>query len=48
VVYLEHLTGAQYIEKPDEVEQYARAMDRISVDALHPDATINALESLLK
>jgi transcriptional regulator with XRE-family HTH domain len=48
VIYLEHLTGAQYIEKPDEVEQYARAMDRISVDALHPDATINALESLLK
>jgi transcriptional regulator with XRE-family HTH domain len=48
VIYLEHLTGAQYIEKPDEVEQYARAMDRISVDALHPDATISALESLLK
>jgi transcriptional regulator with XRE-family HTH domain len=48
VVYLEHLTGAQYIEKPEDVEQYTRAMDQISVDALHPDATINALESLLK
>jgi transcriptional regulator with XRE-family HTH domain len=48
VVYLEHLTGAQYIEKPEDVEHYARAMDRISVDALHPDATVNALDSLLK
>jgi transcriptional regulator with XRE-family HTH domain len=48
VVYLEHLTGAQYIERPEDVEQYARAMDRISVDALHPDATIRALHDLLK
>lgn len=48
VVYLEHLTGAQYIEKAEDVEHYARAMDRISVDALHPDATITALESLIK
>jgi hypothetical protein len=48
VVYLEHLTGAQYIEKAEDVEHYARAMDRISVDALHPDATINALETLIK
>lgn len=48
VVYLEHLTGAQYIERPEDVEQYARAMDRISVDALHPDATIKALNALLR
>jgi hypothetical protein len=48
VVYLEHLTGAQYIEKAEDVEHYARAMDRISVDALHPDATITALETLVK
>jgi hypothetical protein len=48
VVYLEHLTGAQYIERGEDVEHYARAMDRISVDALHPDATIAALESLAR
>jgi len=48
VVYLEHLTGAQYIEKAEDVEHYARAMDRISVDALHPDATVAALETLVK
>ena len=47
VVYLEHLTGAQYIERPEDVEQYARAMDRISVDALHPEATLVALKALL-
>lgn len=48
VVYLEHLTGAQYIERPEDVEQYARAMDRISVDALPPDRTITALRGLLR
>ena len=48
VVYLEHLTGAQYVERPEDVEQYTQAMDQISVDALHPDATVNVLESLLK
>ena len=47
VVYLEHLTGAQYIEKAEDVEHYARAMDRISVDALHPEATLEALKALL-
>jgi transcriptional regulator with XRE-family HTH domain len=48
VVYLEHLTGAQYIERPEDVEQYARAMDRISVDALHPDDTVQALSDLIR
>ncbi|MGH3415348.1 MAG: helix-turn-helix domain-containing protein [Actinocrinis sp.] len=46
VVYLEHLTGAQYIERPDDVEQYARAMDRISVDALHPENTLEELKRI--
>jgi transcriptional regulator with XRE-family HTH domain len=48
VVYLEHLTGAQYIERAEDVEQYARAMDRISVDALHPDDTVRALDDLIR
>jgi hypothetical protein len=30
------------------VEQYARAMDRISVDALHPDDTVRALDDLIR
>lgn len=47
VVYQEHLTSAQYIERPEEVEHFSRAMDRISVDALPPDITVSALERLL-
>ncbi|MBR7829587.1 helix-turn-helix domain-containing protein [Actinospica sp. MGRD01-02] len=44
VVYLEHLTGAQYLDRPEDVEQYARVMDRISVDALTPEDTLHALK----
>jgi hypothetical protein len=44
VVYLEHLTGAQYLDRPEDVEQYARVMDRISVDALTPEDTLQALK----
>jgi hypothetical protein len=44
VVYLEHLTGAQYLDRPEDVEQYARVMDRISVDALTPEDTLLALK----
>jgi transcriptional regulator with XRE-family HTH domain len=44
VVYLEHLTGAQYLDRPEDVEQYARVMDRISVDALTPEDTLRALK----
>jgi transcriptional regulator with XRE-family HTH domain len=44
VVYLEHLTGAQYLDRPEDVEQYARVMDRISVDALTPEDTLKALK----
>jgi transcriptional regulator with XRE-family HTH domain len=47
VVYLEHLTNAQYIERAEDVEHFSRAMDRISVDALPPDVTVRALERLL-
>jgi transcriptional regulator with XRE-family HTH domain len=47
VVYQEHLTSAQYIERPEEVEHFSRAMDRISVDALPPDVTVRALERLV-
>jgi len=48
VVYLEHLTGAQYIEKPQYVESYVAAMDRISADALSPEQTVAALENLIR
>jgi transcriptional regulator with XRE-family HTH domain len=44
LVYLEHLTGAQYLDRPEDVEQYSRVMDRISVDALTPEDTLRALK----
>jgi transcriptional regulator with XRE-family HTH domain len=39
VVYLEHLGGASYLDKLDEIELYSRAADRLAVDALTPDDT---------
>ena len=48
VVYLEHLTGAQYIERPDDTSRYLEAADHIAVDALTPDDTRTALQYLLK
>ncbi|MCU1681572.1 MAG: hypothetical protein JWQ81_2311 [Amycolatopsis sp.] len=37
IVYAEHLTGAVYLEKLDEIEVYGRALDRLAVDAETPE-----------
>jgi transcriptional regulator with XRE-family HTH domain len=37
IAYVEHLTGALYLEKPDEIEVYSRALDRLAVDAETPE-----------
>ncbi|MBB2933074.1 transcriptional regulator with XRE-family HTH domain [Amycolatopsis bartoniae] len=37
IAYLEHLNGASYLEKADELELYGRAFDRLTVDAETPD-----------
>ncbi|MFD9737128.1 helix-turn-helix domain-containing protein [Umezawaea sp. NPDC059074] len=39
LVYIEHLAGALYLDKRDEVELYSRAFDRLTVDAVTPDRT---------
>lgn len=39
LVYIEHLAGALYLEKRDEIELYSRAMDQLTVDAETPDLT---------
>lgn len=39
VVYIEHLGGALYLDKREEIELYGRAADRLAVDALTPDHT---------
>ena len=39
VVYIEHLTGALYLDKRSDTELYGRAFDRLTVDASTPDHT---------
>jgi len=39
LVYIEHLTGALYLDKPDEIELYSRVTDQLTVDAETPDHT---------
>jgi hypothetical protein len=43
LVYIEHLTGALYLDKRDELELYGRAMDQLTVDAETPDLTRQVL-----
>jgi len=40
VVYLEQLTGAQYLEKPADVERYLEVINRLSASALSPHQTV--------
>ncbi|MBW4719060.1 helix-turn-helix domain-containing protein [Saccharothrix obliqua] len=37
IVYLEHLSGALYLDKVEELESYSRVFDRLTVDAETPD-----------
>jgi hypothetical protein len=48
VVYMEYLTGAHYIDKPEEVERYAAVMERLSVAGTSPDKTREILTGVLK
>ncbi|MBR7826403.1 helix-turn-helix domain-containing protein [Actinospica sp. MGRD01-02] len=46
IAYIEHLTGALYLERPDELEVYGRAFDRLVVDAETPRGSRQLLEKL--
>ncbi|MBM2620827.1 helix-turn-helix domain-containing protein [Actinoplanes sp. LDG1-06] len=48
VVYVEQLTSAIYLDKREDIDQYAMAMDRVSIDADPPAHTRVILEELLK
>jgi hypothetical protein len=48
VVYLEQLSNAQYLDKPDTVADYAAVMDRLSAEALSPADTRALLRTLLR
>ena len=47
LVYLEHLTSALYLNKPDEVDQYLHVMESICVRAAAPDQTVELLDQIL-
>ncbi|MET8649249.1 MULTISPECIES: helix-turn-helix domain-containing protein [Nocardia] len=43
IVYLEHLTSALYLDRRQDLAQYLSVMDRLSVQALPPDKSIDML-----
>jgi transcriptional regulator with XRE-family HTH domain len=48
VVYMEQLTSALYLDKPEDVERYAAVMERLSVSATSPERTPDILAAMLK
>ncbi|HET9142056.1 helix-turn-helix transcriptional regulator [Actinophytocola sp.] len=46
VVYIEHLTGALYLDRLDELERYGRVFDRLTVDAEPPESSRALLAKL--
>jgi hypothetical protein len=48
VVYVEQLTGAMYIDKRDEVDQYRVVMEKLCADSLSPEATRERLHAVLR
>jgi hypothetical protein len=48
VVYIEQLTSALYLDKRDDVDHYAAAMERLCVEAEPPDRTADVLTAILK
>jgi hypothetical protein len=47
VVYIEQLTSALYLDKRDDVETYAVAMERLCVEADPPDRSVDVLHGIL-
>jgi hypothetical protein len=48
LVYLEHLTSAQYLSKRDDVDQYLHVMEGICVRSEPPDTTVEILTKILR
>jgi hypothetical protein len=46
VVYIEQLTSAFYLDKPDDVDQYAEAMSRLYIEAPPPGQTTEILHRI--
>lgn len=47
VVYLEQVTSATYLDKPEDVEEYAHVMSSVGVLGAPPETTTNILSELL-
>lgn len=48
IVYLEQLTSALYLDKPDEVQLYADVLDRLIAESLSPAETRDMLHRIRK
>ena len=48
VVYLEHLTSGLYLDKPEDVDHYAAAMGRLTIEAEPPSRTPELLRKALR
>lgn len=48
VVFTEQLTSALYLDKRDDVDEYAAAMERLCVEAEPPARTVEILERMLR
>jgi hypothetical protein len=47
VVYLEHLSGAAYLERKEDVEYYEEVMNRMCIDSAPPDKTAKILYGII-
>jgi transcriptional regulator with XRE-family HTH domain len=47
VIYVEQLTSAMYLDKREDVDEYAAAFDRVSIDAEPPARTADILRDML-
>lgn len=48
VVYIEQLTSALYLDKRDDVDHYAAAMETLCVEAESPDLTVDILTGIMR
>jgi hypothetical protein len=48
IVYLEHLTSALYLDKPEDLDAYTTAMDRTCVQAKEPRETEEILREIIE
>jgi hypothetical protein len=47
VVYLEQLTSALYLDKPETVDSYLMVMERLCLEAMTPADSQNAIKSIM-